>query len=276
MEIVGQVLENKKITLDFFHLKLKVPRSFAMAKPGQFLHVRISSTMLDPLMRRPLSLYRVHRQGKDWVAEVLYRVVGHGTQLLSCVQPGESVSVLGPQGHAYEIYPQYRTAIMVAGGYGVAPLYFLCEKLLASPKNKIKPIHVIVAARSKELLLCVKEFQALGVRLYITTNDGSLGQKGLVTDCLEGLLGAKGLNKKQAVVYACGSHPMLKKVAEVCHTKKVACQVSMEERMGCSVGVCLGCVCKIKTDKKEKGMPSFRYQRVCTEGPVFDAEKVIF
>ena len=277
MESVGRVIENKKITLDFYHLKIKVPATFKIAKPGQFIHARVTSTMMDPLMRRPLSLYRVHPLGaKDWTAEALYRAVGHGTELLATLKPGDALNVLGPQGNPYSLNSKDKTLLMVAGGYGVAPLYFLCEKLLADPKNKSKEIHVILGARNKEFLLCVEEFKALGVHVHITTDDGSRGERGVVTGTLRRLLASSRLKRKNTTVYSCGPHRMLEAVAEVCLERKVSCQVSMEERMGCSVGVCLGCVCKVKASKKEKGMPPYRFVRVCTEGPVFDARQVIF
>ncbi len=276
MELTGEVLTNQKITLDFYHMKLKVPRAFRSARPGQFLHARIDFHATDPLMRRPISLYRVHKQGKDWLAEILYRAVGHGTEILSTLKPGDLLNFLGPQGNGYQVRSQDRTAIMVAGGYGVGPLYFLSERLLKSKRSRVKDIHVIIGARNKEHLLCVKEFQDLGVQVHVTTNDGSMGLKGVVTDYLSKLLSSKKLKKTKTCVYACGPEAMLKKVAEVSGKHEVLCQISMEERMGCSLGVCMGCICKIKKDRPAKGSLPYRFLRVCTDGPVFEGSKIEF
>ena len=192
--------------------------------------------------------------------EVLYEVVGKGTELLSRKRPGDTVDVIGPLGNGFSVQrtarSAQRTAVLVAGGIGVAPLVALAEEL---KKKKIRTM-VIIGAKTKSHILCEDEFKSLGCEVKITTEDGSKGTRGLATDLLR--------NTQYAIpntLYACGPAAMLKSVAKIAEAKRVPCQVSVEERMACGVGACLGCPVKVKIGG---------YKMVCKDGPVFDAKEI--
>jgi dihydroorotate dehydrogenase electron transfer subunit len=202
--------------------------------------------------------------------EVLYEVVGKGTESLSAAKQGEYLDVIGPLGNGFVLnakrYPL--NAILIAGGMGVAPLVALAENLAHSVQRiadrKKAKTYILIGGCSKEHILCEQEFKKLGCGVMVSTEDGSKGKKGLVTDLLKDLLNAirYPLN---ATIYACGPAAMLKTVAKIAEAKRVPCQVSMEEHMACGVGVCLGCPVKVKNGG---------YKMVCKDGPVFDAKEI--
>lgn len=236
----------------------------ALAKeslPGQFIHIRISKAF-EPLLRRPFSIHRVSR-GK---AEVLYEVVGKGTEMLSQKKIGESLDIVGPLGNGFNLLAKtYElNPILVAGGMGVAPLIFLAEKLAETrnPKSKIRTT-VLIGAKTKDHLLCAKEFKALGCDVKIATDDGSRGFKGKVTELLKDTL-RRTKDEGRRMIYACGPKSMLKEIKEICLRKNISCQASFEENIACGLGACLGCAINTKSGLK----------RVCYDGPVFDVKEV--
>lgn len=257
-----KILENKKIAQDIYKMRIEAPYFANSARPGQFFEVKCSEGVL-PLLRRPLGL---HRNTKDGV-ELLYEVIGRGTELLSGKRPGEAVDIIGPLGSGFKIrgMKEYvREAILVAGGIGAAPLVALAENL----SHKGIKIHVLIGAKTKKHILCKSDFKRLGAKVYLATEDGSEGRRGLATDLLKDLLLIT-YNLKLTTIYSCGPNTMLKAVAEIARAKNIHCQVSLEERMACGVGVCLGCPVKVKN----KGI---EYKMVCKDGPVFNAEEVIW
>jgi len=241
------------------------------AKPGQFLHVQVSENS-DPLMRRPLSIASIDKNAEE--VTIMYRVKGRGTELLTRIQENEYISVLGPLGNSFEI-PEDGELLLVAGGIGVFPLFSLIQ---AVEKKDVK-IRLFWGGENKEFL----ESAGLNyltenkkVTLEIATVDGNMGSKGLVTDLLEDYLGQVSSQLKEEKniriqAAACGPNGMLKAVAGICRNYKVALQVSMEERMACGVGACLGCVCTVR-DKDG----NFQRKRVCKEGPVLNGEEVVW
>ncbi len=242
-----------------YHMVLEAPSVARAIKPGQFIHVRCSDSF-EPLLRRPFSL---HRKNGGRI-EILYKVVGSGTEILSRRQSGEAVDVLGPLGNGFA--PKLSTlnsqlsTILVAGGMGVAPLVALAQEL---SKKKTQKLRVLIGACSKSRILCEEEFRALGAEVSISTEDGSKGAKGLITDRLNFLLST--LNSQLSTIYACGPNAMLKALSRIANAKRIPCQVSLEERMACGVGACLGCPVKVKAGE---------YKMVCKDGPVFDAEEI--
>lgn len=249
-------------------LELAVPSGFGSASPGQFLHIRIEDSC-DPLLRRPLSIHDViaHSKKKGLVIRVLYEVVGKGTTLLSEKKPFSEVDCLGPLGHGFDLGGlKERTVYIVAGGMGVAPLFFLARKIteVQNPKSK-NQITVLIGARTKDDILREKEFKDLGCEVHIATEDGSKGFKGRVTELLkETLRGATGEGRWE--ICSCGPKPMLAAVSDIARQKKIPAQVSLEEFMGCGLGACLGCVIRTTSG----------YQRICHDGPVFDSQEVIW
>ncbi|MDD2702477.1 MAG: dihydroorotate dehydrogenase electron transfer subunit [Candidatus Omnitrophica bacterium] len=252
-----------------FHLEFEAPGIARAALPGQFVMIR-SGEGLHPLLRRPFS---IHGAGNRRV-EVLYEVVGQGTELLSNIKPGELLDVIGPLGNGFSCNSRSvnHGQILVAGGMGAAPLLFLAEKMgeiktsgLHSPVNKGRGrIKVLVGARTKGHVLCEKEFKKCGCDVTIATDDGSRGFKGLVTDLLASILST--VNRQPSTIFACGPKPMLKAVSGIARKHGLAAQLSLEAHMACGIGACLGCVINTKTG----------YRRVCKEGPVFDSSDIIW
>jgi dihydroorotate dehydrogenase electron transfer subunit len=245
-----KITGNKKVGQQYYKMSLHAPDIARHAKPGQFVSVKLDDSV-DPLLRRPLGIH----DASGSTIELLYAVVGKGTKILSQKRTGDLLDIIGPLGNGFDISPaRGNSPVLIAGGMGVAPLYFLAKKL----KNR-DPL-VLVGARSKNELICVKEFRALGVRVRISTDDGTAGEKGYVTDLL------KSIDCCRGIIYACGPEPMLKEISEITYQTKLSAQLSLEEHMSCGFGACLGCV--VKT--------SGGYKRVCKEGPVFDARSILW
>lgn len=245
----------------------------AEAVPGQFFMLEVGGET-DPFLRRPMSLYRFVRDknGKVTGFELLYKVVGRGTELLSKVRVGETVAVLGPLGHGFSVAEDASRHCIVTGGTGVAPMAALAEKLVSAG---FKPT-VLYGARTASQIVCKEDFKPPDVDLVLFTDDGSLGVKGMVTKGLEDLLSPSGGNEKEGsgtAVYACGPHGMLAAVAGLAHRAGVPCQVSLEARMGCGLGACMSCAVRA-VETGSAGEP--RYLRVCLQGPVVDSRRVLW
>lgn len=241
--------------------RLKSSKISSQALPGEFIHVRMDSGD-GILLRRPFSLL----QAEEGTVSFVYKIVGMGTNELSKRKKGDFINVVGPLGNPYVLMKNSKRVILAAGGYGVSPTYFLARRMR---EEKFKgEIISILGARNKSLLMYENEFKKLGVKTHATTDDGSRGKKGVVTDVLKQILMNLQIHElmNSTQVFSCGPLAMLKAVARVCEKSSVPCQVSMEQQLGCGLGACLGCV--IKTTRG--------YERVCTEGPVFKAEDVIW
>ncbi len=280
-QIRVKILYNKKIQDYYFHLIIEAPKIIRVAKPGQFVNIRLNDGY-EPLLRRPFSIHRV--KGKN--IEILYEIVGKGTEILSQKKTGGYLDIIGPLGNgfSYELSTKnYQTSILVAGGMGVAPLLFLAERLVHSPQ--CPSVHrkslVLIGAKTKSRILCEKEFKKLGYNVKISTDDGSRGFKGKVTELLEDIIVASrksqvaSLNIKkhgicdlrhETIIYACGPRLMLKEISLISQEYKIPTQVSLEEHMACGIGACLGCVVNTRDG----------YKRVCKEGPVFKTDEIIW
>ncbi len=252
-----KILAHKKISPEYTLMKIHSPRVSRSAKPGMFVHV-LAGDGEGLLLRRPFSLLEAENTNISFV----YKVVGRGTKALSEKRAGEVLNVLGPLGNPYSVRAASKQIILVAGGYGVSPTFYLSREL--KKKMFTGEIISIIGARTKSLLMYAEEFKKLGVKTHVTTDDGSAGRKGIVTDVLDEVL--KGTKEEGIQVFCCGPYAMLRAVALMCMKFSVPCQVSMEQQLGCGLGACLGCV--IRTHGG--------YRRVCTEGPVFNAEDVIW
>ena len=251
------ILFNHQISPSCFQMGILCPEISRKAKPGQFVMIKVSNR-IDPLLRRPFSLYSI---GKNKI-EIIYEVVGKGTQIMSGMKNEEEVDLLGPLGNGFVIKKGIKKAVLVAGGIGVAPLRALGERL-----NGKADITAYLGAKSSSGLLGLSEFESLG-KVIAATEDGSTGFRGKVTDLLE-----RDLKASQPVlhIFSCGPHLMLEKISEFAQRKGVPCQVSLEAYMGCGIGACLGCAVKVK-----RGANEFDYKRVCTDGPVFESSTVIW
>jgi len=264
-QIKAKILANAKVRDNYFHCLLQAPQVAGSALPGQFVNIKVSSGP-EPLLRRPLSIHRI--RGAE--IELFFEVVGEGTRLLSQRKPGERLDIIGPLGNGfnYELpVTNYQLPILVAGGMGVAPLVFLAEKLAQIPMSKSQIPIALIGAKTKSQILCEKEFQKCGCSVKIATDDGSAGFKGYVSDLLKKILQEnKRTREQENGIYACGPKPMLKEVAGLAKKYRIPAQLSLEEHMACGIGACLGCAVKTIDG----------YQRVCQEGPVFAADRIVW
>jgi dihydroorotate dehydrogenase electron transfer subunit len=256
LEQTAEIVANERDTDLYFLLVVRAPRIAPLVQPGQFAHIRISP-MKEALLRRPFSIFRADADTLSF----LYKSVGRGSDMLSRMRRGEDLSLIGPLGHGFTV-PRAggETPLLVAGGYGMAALYLLAQR---SPQKGI----VFVGGRRGVDILCEAEFRALGWEVRVATEDGSLGEKGFVTQPLLAELRRGATGRK---LFACGPTPMLKAVGRIAEEIKVPAELSMDEHMCCGVGVCLTCVIPIKTEG------GWEYQRTCTEGPVFDSRQVLW
>lgn len=256
VEQTVNIVSNERATDLYFRLVVRAPQIAPLVQPGQFAHVRILP-LRDALLRRPFSIFQVD----DDTFSILYKSVGKGTEVLSRMRAGEELSAIGPLGRGFTV-PRSggEIPLLVAGGYGMAAMYLLAQR---SPQKGI----VFVGGRRRVDILCETEFRALGWEVRATTEDGSHGEQGLVTQPLIAELKRSATDRK---LFACGPTPMLKAVGKLAEEFAVPAELSMDEHMCCGVGVCLTCVIPIKTGD------GWEYQRTCTEGPVFDSRAVVW
>lgn len=263
----GEVLSHEKVCPDLLLLTLKLPEIARSASPGQFLHIRVDE-MYDPLLRRPMSIARADMIMGE--VEILYKVMGKGTYLLSNKGEGETVDCIGPLGKGFKV-PESGNFILVAGGRGVAPLLFLSERLLQRGNAQVT---FLMGASTHSCLFYENGLLALGAKVGLATDDGSSGYKGPVTHILEREL-SQVPDQKATMILSCGPEAMLKEVSRICVSRQVPCQISLESLMACGVGACQSCVVEVYHDPQKPGLGTF-YKRVCVDGPVFDAKEVVF
>jgi dihydroorotate dehydrogenase electron transfer subunit len=268
-----EVLERRRVGA-YHALTLVAPGIAGQARPGQFVHLLAGEDRSFPL-RRPFSIHRAERPGGSggppgWspggpggalgTVEVVFDVVGAGTLALSRLRPHDVVDALGPLGRPFAPPETPTGCVLVGGGYGTAPLYFLATEL----RLRRCRVDFVIGAASAGRLLDAMEARRLGHSLTLTTDDGSAGRRGLVTDPLGDLLARTGAGQ----VYACGPMPMLAAVSRVAAAAGVPCQVAVEEQMACGTGICFSCVLPVGP-----GAPT-RMARSCLEGPVFDGAAI--
>ena len=266
----GEVLSHKKYGDHYHSLTIVAPDIGEKVKPGQFVNVRCGEDR-SFILRRPFSVYRVHKRG-GWSStiEIVFDIRGPGTSYLSRLRTHSNLDLIGPVGRGFALPKRRAHCLLVGGGIGAAPLFFLADEL----RNEGHRVDVILGARSQRFLLNAIDVRRLASVYHITTEDGSMGETGRVTDVLE-----ETIEKCETeVVYACGPHPMLAAVARVCADRKIPVQVAVEELMACGYGVCMTCVMPIRprTKAKELGEDGFYYARSCTEGPVFNGASVLW
>lgn len=251
-----RIRANERTSDEYFRLVLEAPEIARQVQPGQFAHVRILP-LKEALLRRPFSIYQVNGE----TFSILYKVVGRGTAALAQMQSGQWLNVIAPLGHGFTV-PSARDALplLVAGGYGMAALYLLAER---SARKGI----VFVGGRRAADILCEPEFRALGWEVRVSTEDGSRGHKGLVTEPLLAELRREAAGRK---IFACGPNGMLRAVARIAEEFNVPAELSVDTPMCCGMGVCLTCVIPVRVNGH------WEYQRACTEGPVFDAQKLLW
>ncbi len=252
----AEVVKQKEIMPGFYRMDLAAGEAVKLAKPGQFLHVRCGNT-LDPLLRRPVSIHAADREKGE--VSLFYRVMGRGTALLAAKEKGDKINLLGPLGNGFTMPGNTGRVAVVAGGIGIAPLYFFLQELSGL---KIYA-DVFSGAATKRQLFFTGEIKALGHTVFTATDDGTAGYHGTVVD----LFGQNLADR----VYGCGPAGMLKSLCRIIKKHGIWGEVSLEERMGCGVGACLSCACKTAGEGE-----NYRYRRVCVDGPVFPAGEVVW
>ncbi|MGG3466606.1 dihydroorotate dehydrogenase electron transfer subunit [Neobacillus pocheonensis] len=249
-----KIVSQKEIAEDIYELTVKARFVHEIKAPGQFVHIRVSNGW-DPLLRRPISICSFDKVKEEFT--MIYRKEGQGTSMLAGTVAGMEVDILGPLGNGFPVEEVHvgETALLVGGGIGVPPLYELSNQLVA---KGVKVIHVL-GFQTESAVFYESEFLKNG-ETFVTTVDGSYGQKGFVTDIMKEL--------SFDCIFTCGPTPMLKAIEQGYQNKKVF--LSLEERMGCGVGACFACVCKKADDPS-----GVSYKKVCSDGPVFRAGEVL-
>lgn len=248
IQVTGQVISKAQVARNVCLLEVRTPELAAASQPGQFVMVRCGDGY-DPLLRRPLS---IHRAGGEHIS-LLFRVVGQGTQWLSQRNPEDPLDLLGPLGHGFTLHPGSHNLLLVAGGIGIAPLVSLAENALAQGKAV-----TLLQGASTGAELYPAPMLPSGIILISVTEDGSAGEKGLVTDHVPRLI------SKADQLFACGPLPMYRTLVSLKQIRDRSVQVSLEARMGCGLGVCYGCTVKTKHGMKQ----------VCRDGPVFELHDI--
>ena len=250
-----ELLRKNELVAGIFKYTVKAPEIAKEAKPGQFLEIKVSETG-EPYLKRPISIFNIDGEN----VEFIFQVKGRGTELLAQVEVGKLIDIMGPLGKGTFKVQEYNNVAIIGGGIGTYPLYELTKEL----KGKAN-LNVYLGFRDKSLVTCEKEFEEIGLnKLVITTDDGSYKEKGFAIDFMK-----KDIEEhKVDMIFACGPLPMLKAVRNYAIENSIPCQISLEERMGCGIGACLGCAVKVKNGEET------RYGHVCKDGPVFNASDV--
>lgn len=253
-----------------FVLAFESPEIAELCRPGHFVMTSVSDA-IDPLLRRPMAVYRVIRDnsGRARGFTMLIEVVGRGTALLEKKKPGDEIDVIGPLGVPFVLPAageRVGEQLLVMGGVGSAPFPLAAEVLLANGHR----VRSFVGARNADALLCVDDFRELDVPVAVATDDGSDGYHGFVIGPLQQYLAAA--DTKGVTIYACGPTPMMRAVHDIALRHDLPLQLSFEAPMACGIGVCLSCVLRVSADNEA----GWRYARCCREGPVFDSRKLVW
>ena len=250
---IFKVVSNEKLCPKFYRLCLDAKSIVKNVKPGQFIHIRVSDG-LEPFFRRPFSVYRAQKY-----VEIFYEAVGLGTKILSRKKKGDELDVLGPLGKEFSLPPKgTKQVVMVAGGIGVAPFLALSDIL----KKKNYELILLYGGRTKGHVYPMKEFKQNGCKVFVATDDGSVGVKGRVSE----LFSKIPCDPQSTFLYTCGPTPMMKAVQGFAAKNNLKGEAACEEVMACALGACLGC--SIETTSG--------YKTVCCDGPVFLLDEVIF
>lgn len=247
-----ELIEKEWLNSSYFRLRFNAPEIVSSSKPGQFINCRFANK-LDPLLSRPMSIYRCNR-GEGWL-DLLIKLVGKATLGFSQAEPGDRFTLVGPLGRGFD-FSNVEQAFLIGGGIGIAPLVFLAEQM---SNNGIEPVFIGGFLSGREVC-CVDEIEPFVKRYFVTTDDGSYGFRGMVTDKFRNILENKnGLSGSS--VFCCGPNPMMSALEKICDQYELKAQFSLEAHMACGFGVCAGCAVPAKNNQK--------YLLVCEHGPVF-------
>ncbi len=271
-----KIIQNESAAADIWRVRLQSKEIAESTQPGQFCMLRIPGVQA-PLLGRPLAIFRTEND----TVEVVYAVVGKGTEQLARLLPGQELEIWGPLGNGFPLDPKVEKRptrpLLVAGGIGQTPMYLLAEAFLK--EERTEKVTLLWGARDLAHLACLEDFNTLAAKykgrlaIFNATDDGSFAHSGFVTDLEREQLASGTFSPQNSCVYSCGPKPMLKMVAEIAKDAGLTCWVSLETPMACGMGICFTCVTKCKDSSAPEG---WDYCRTCTEGPVFDAEKLVW
>ncbi len=265
LHVAASVVEQVRLARDTYRIRLHAPALAAAIRPGQFVMLRLPNTT-DPLLGRPFALYDTVLENGEVVGfDVVYLVVGKMTRRLAEIRVGEPLEVVGPLGNGFAPLTGLGHVGLVAGGIGQTPFLAYIRQLLGergyggqSPSRAVQRVSIFYGVRTADLAAGVDEFRAAGAEVYLATEDGSLGEKGYVTELLR-------RHGPVDHLVGCGPEPMLHALMRLADEWRTSCHVSLETPMACGVGICFSCVTRVKTSD------GWDYRRVCVDGPVFDA-----
>jgi dihydroorotate dehydrogenase electron transfer subunit len=275
-----EIADNEHISQNYYKLRVEMGDS-PVPWPGQFYQIRCSS-LTDPLFRRPFSVHRILEVEGSWSLEILYRLVGRGTEWLSQRKRGELLDILGPFGNGFRIDESPDPILLVARGIGIAPLYAVGEEV--RNKNSKRNIFIMMGARIGERIFYRAECEVFG-DVFLYTDDGSRGFRGTAPELLRNLVQQKRIPERLHL-YACGPPQMLKDLAQLAQELNFDGQAALEERMGCGFGACLACACPLRPDEIVRNSqwekPALHwsadgtqvYSLICKDGPVYDLKEV--
>jgi dihydroorotate dehydrogenase electron transfer subunit len=283
IQVTSEVVSNKRMAENCWRVVLDCPQISSEVKPGQFIHVKTGGQS-SPLFRRPFSVFRrVPLKGNRLGIEIVYKVIGTGTRVMTGLRRGDTLDIIGPLGHGFELNHSKSAQVVVAGGTGAACLFLLADEISKAGLQ----LMVLLGAETKASVLLRKEYATLKGEVRVSTDDGTYGFHGFVTQMLDKALD-EGKISTDCVIYSSGPEPMLKALAPICQKYHIPAQVSVERHMMCGIGACLACVCKVDPNhiSKNRDLESshiqfvsdkeFGYALVCKDGPVFDMNEVIF
>jgi dihydroorotate dehydrogenase electron transfer subunit len=282
----AKIISNVKLNSDCW--KLTVDNALEIAekiKPGQFVNLRIVETM-DPLFRRPFAVFKTIQTDKDQKGfEIVYKVVGKGTKIMTTLLPGDEVDIIGPCGTGFMFENNKNAQVLLGGGIGATSLYMMGEQIIKNQEHNLD-LHIFLGAETKKSLILVNEFKNLKSDIKISTDDGTAGYHGMVTELFRKSI-EEGEIPPESTVYACGPEPMYRALRSICKKYNLSAQISIERRMACGMGLCLSCICKVKKEevKKYRSLSNsyvqfsdnddFGFALTCMDGPVFHLEEVI-
>lgn len=256
----AEIVKIEQLKQDIYKFSVKADEIVKQARAGQFIEIRVIDN-IEPLLRRPISIYNLDKQ--NGILEFIFQIKGKGTTLLAKRKVGEKLDIVGPLGYGTFSIKEYKNVAIIGGGIGTFPLYELAKELKEQTNTNI---HIYIGFRNKELITLEQEYKSVSNELTITTDDGSYGTQGFAINELK-----KDCEKeKPDKIFACGPLPMLKAVQSYANENNIPCEISLEQKMACGIGVCLGCA--VKTAKSPSDAPE--YWHVCKAGPVFNAQDV--
>lgn len=259
VNVKAKLLSKEELKPEIFKFSVQADEIVKTAKPGNFIEIRVNDD-IEPFLRRPISIHNMDKE--KGILEFIFQVKGKGTKILSKKHEEDLIDIVGPLGYGTFKYENFQNLAIIGGGIGVFPLYELAKNAKIENKN----INIYLGFRNNDLVVLEQEFKEVSDKLVITTDDGSYSQKGFAIDFLK-----KDIEKNKIdCIYACGPLQMLRAIKKLAIEKNIPCQISLEEKMACGLGVCLGCAVKTANSSKENS----QYWHVCKAGPVFQAKDV--